>query len=209
MINRVNINNFLSSSRFEGERLIVVYPTDTVYGIGGDPFDIISVSRLIHIKKRKVKPFPILISRREYAYKLAHVGVVSRHLIDKFWPGKLTIVLESKLSLPAIQGSEHVGIRLPGSDKVIRLIEVLGGFLIGTSANISGMPPALTCEEAEKYFGGEVDLYICADDIITGKPSTAVFIDDDKRELSIIREGAISSKELISVCEKIGCKVCQ
>lgn len=207
MHKKINLQEFINLSDIDIENKVFIYPTDTVYGIGGDPFDILTTMKIMRLKGRVRKPFPILISSYRAASKLAYIGSFSRLFISKYWPGKLTILFPARIRIPSILNSRYIGLRMPGNMKVIKFIEKIGGFLIGTSANISGYPPALSCDDAFKYFKEYVDCYICDDKIITGIPSTVISVDEDKKVVHIIREGAISINEISAYCSEVGCNV--
>lgn len=207
MHKKISLWEFINLSDIDIENKILIYPTDTVYGLGGDPFDILSTMKVLHLKGRFKKPFPILISDYSNAIKLANVGRISRLFADRYWPGKLTILFPARIRIPSLLNSRYVGLRIPGDENVINLIKKIGGFIIGTSANLSGYPPALTCEDAYQYFKESVDLYICNDDIIGGIPSSVVSIDEEKKIVYILREGAISIDEISLYCREVGCNV--
>jgi len=187
------------------ENMVFVYPTDTVYGIGGDPFNINVVSRVVHLKKRAIKPFPILISKKDYVYRMASVGDLGNKFIKRFWPGSLTIVSPSKMDIPALLGNANIGIRMPSGENLLSMIEFFNGFLIGTSANISGYPPATTIKDAVKYFKESIDVYIYDDSIISGLPSTAIYINEQENKVTVLRCGALNVTYLKNFCDEIGC----
>ena len=176
---------------------LIVYPTDTVYGLGADPFNEAAVERVFEAKRREAKPMPILVSSVEAARRIAYVSVEAEALIEAFWPGPLTIVLPSRGLLPSrvTAGLSSVGVRMPSHDVALRLIEACGGLLIGTSANISGRQPPRTVEEALAQLGGAVDLALDAGPATYGKPSTVVELRGG--ELKLIREGALSWSEVV------------
>ena len=207
MHKKINLQEFINLSDLDIENKVFIYPTDTVYGLGGDPFDILTTMKILRLKGRMRKPFPILVSSYNKAVKLAYIGRISRIFISKYWPGKLTILFPARIRIPALLDSKYVGLRIPGNENVLKLLEKIGGFLIGTSANISGYPPALSCDEAYKYFEECIDWYICDDNIVSGVPSTVVNIDEDKGTVYIIREGAISINEISVYCREVGCNV--
>lgn len=174
---------------------VIIYPTDTVYGLGGDPFNINTVSRIIHLKRRRGQPFPILVSSPERAFRIIRCDGVVTDLIKSFWPGALTIVGESRFRFPGIFFMDKVGVRMPGHDDLLKLIEWVGGYIIGTSANISGYPPAKSIDDAYRYFHDGVDLYIEGGGI-GGKPSTVVEIDPREGRARITRRGPIDISRL-------------
>lgn len=177
---------------------IIVYPTDTVYGLGCDPFNENAVKKLIKVKGERKKPLPILASSIKDVEKIAFITPLARKLISIFWPGPLTIVLKKKPVLPSIVtfGLDSVGVRVPRNSFTIELIKNCGGLLIGTSANISGATPCTSIEEVLKQLNQKVDLMIDGGKTEIGIGSTV--IDLTKKEIKILREGPISYEEIIS-----------
>ncbi|MEM2896829.1 MAG: L-threonylcarbamoyladenylate synthase [Candidatus Bathyarchaeia archaeon] len=178
---------------------IVVYPTDTVYGLGCDPFNEEAVRRLIEVKGKRKKPLPILASSADDVKRIAFLNPLSKRLIEAFWPGALTIVLKKKPVLPAIVtfGLDSVGVRVPRNPFTIELIKNCGGLLIGTSANISGADPCRSVEEVLKQLNRKIDLIIDGGKAEVGVGSTVV--DLTKEGVKILRKGPISEKEIIAI----------
>lgn len=141
---------------------LIVYPTDTVYGLGADPMNSGAVKRLFDVKRREAKPIPILCDGLESALRLAWLNARSVDLARRHWPGALTIVAPLKEELPyqVHQGSGTVGVRVPASKLCVELIRLCGGLLTGTSANVSGKPACRSAEEAMKEMGAEVDVIL-------------------------------------------------
>ena len=180
---------------------IVIYPTDTVYGIGGDPFNINTVSRILHLKRRVRNPFPILVYNVGYAYRIIDRNIIIDELARMYWPGGLTIVARAKVDIPAAFGERLIGVRVPGHDVLRVLIGMAGGYLIGTSANISGYPPSKSIEEAIKYFGGDVDLYIDGG-VSSDKSSTVIEVGENY--IRVLRRGLLDVGLLESYCRERG-----
>ena len=177
---------------------IFVYPTDTVYGIGCDPFNIISVKRIYEIKKRNIKKgLPILVNSIESAENFAIITKLAKKLMEKFWPGQLTIVLPKKNNVPEIisGGIKTIAIRQPNS-LITRLLanELDSGGIIGTSANLSGLPPPISVNEAINQLGEKVDYYI--DGGITDKKVPSTIIDLTENKPKLLREGSIPFEEI-------------
>ncbi|MBX5326303.1 MAG: L-threonylcarbamoyladenylate synthase [Candidatus Bathyarchaeia archaeon] len=155
---------------------VIVYPTDTVYGLGCDPFNREAVKRIFTIKGERTKPLPILASNIKEAEKIAHVTEQAQKLAEKFWPGPLTMVLLKKPSLLDVVtcGLDSVGVRVPNHPVALELIREAGGLLVGTSANKSGEKPPQTAEEAARQIGEEVDLVLDGGFAPLGESSTIV-----------------------------------
>jgi L-threonylcarbamoyladenylate synthase len=176
---------------------VIVYPTDTVYGLGADAFNSTAVERIYKIKNRpKHRQFPLLIADVERLATLAEpIPEIAWFLARRFWPGGLTLVLPKTDSLPAYLVPEPtVAVRVPNHPVCLALIQHLGNPIIGTSANISGQPAALTAEEVGQQLGGKIDFIINGGKCPGGKESTVV---DITRESPIIlRQGIIPSDEI-------------
>jgi len=178
---------------------LIVYPTDTVYGLGCDPFNTLAVKRLIDAKGQRKKPLPILASDIEHVKTVAKVTETAEKLARKFWPGPLTIVLKKKPQLPQIVtfGRDTVGVRVPNHPVALELLRQGNGLLIGTSANISGKKSTVTAEDAAKQLGDKVDLILDGGRATLGKGSTVVNLAD--RRFRVERIGPISLKEIESI----------
>jgi L-threonylcarbamoyladenylate synthase len=177
---------------------VIVYPTDTFYGLGVDPGNTSAVRKLFSIKGRRTDQ-PILLLVHDQAMLrewVAEITPQAERLMKKFWPGPLTLVFKAKKeTLPELTaGTGTIGLRIPGSALTRQLLAYLGIALTGTSANISGGPSITTAEEALETIGDMVDLVLDGGKTAGGKPSTIVDVSAD--ELKVIREGAISVREL-------------
>jgi L-threonylcarbamoyladenylate synthase len=172
---------------------LVVYPTDTVYGIGCDPFAETAIARLFEAKRRSAKPVPVLCDSIRSAESLGNLSVTALSLARRFWPGALTIVVLARRRFPFLvdQGSGEVGLRVPALDSCVKLIGMCGGFLTGTSANVTGHPSCLTAAEAFETLGGSVDM-ILDGGRREGKESTVVRVRGSSIE--VLREGSVALK---------------
>ncbi len=178
---------------------LVIYPTDTVYGLGADPLNEQAIRRVYAVKRREQKPLPVLVSSIEKARELVYVTPEAEKLMRAFWPGPLTIVLKKRELVPntLTAGRDSLGVRQPNMELTLKLIEYCGGYLIGTSANISGHPAPRTAEEAMKEIGAEVDVVIDAGPCPGGIPSTV--IDLTTQPPKIVREGPIKREQIKEV----------
>jgi len=176
---------------------LVVYPTDTVYGLGCNPFNEDAVKRIFKVKGRGTKPLPVLASDLKAVEKIARVTDTAFILAEKFWPGPLTLVLPKRPSLPSIVSCDmsSVAVRVPNHKIALELIRMSGGLLIGTSANKTGKKPPRTGKEAAKKIGDEVDLVIDNGPAPIGASSTVVDLTQEK--LEILREGPIKLKDIL------------
>ncbi len=180
---------------------IVVYPTDTVYGLGCDPFNPGAVERLVAAKERSKTSLPVLIDNMVTAERLGVLNNTADRIANMFWPGAVTLVVPSRVTISRISDeSNTIGLRVPGHAFARRLASECGGALVGTSANISGRLSCKTVEEVLASLGGHVDLIIDGGPV-QGKESSVVKVIGD--DVTIIREGRIPSEAVLRVARDI------
>jgi L-threonylcarbamoyladenylate synthase len=169
---------------------LIVYPTDTVYGLGCDPFNEAAVTRLFEAKGRESKAVSVLCSSLAKAAELAELSPKALELARAHWPGALTMVCPAKMDLPRrlTQGSLKVGVRVPARQDCIELLDACGGWLTGTSANLSGKPSARDAMDAMKQMGESVDLILDGGHL-AGPESTVVRVSGN--EVAFLRTGPI------------------
>jgi len=177
------------------EGSLVVIPTETVYGIAANSLNEKAVLRLYEIKKRpKDKPFSLHIALKEDVEKYAiDIAPFAWRLIDKFWPGPLTLVLKAK-------ENKKVGIRLPNHKIALSIINEAGIPVVCPSANLSGNPAPQTVDDVLKDLDGLVDLIVDSGPTPLGKESTVV--DVTELPIKILREGAILSDEIKEIANR-------
>ena len=184
---------------------LVAFPTDTVYGLGASANVPQAVERVYMVKKRPPNmALPLLLADISQISEVAEpVPPIVWLLADKFLPGALTIVLPKSKSVPDIitAGGMTVAIRVPAHPVPVALARGSGAPIVGTSANLSGKPSALTADEVKSQFGDEVDLVIDGGRCPGGKASTVVDVTGETP--TILREGAVSEEELRGVCGNI------
>lgn len=175
----------------------MVYPTDTVYGLGCDPLNSSAVERLYAAKGRQAKPVPVLCGTLADAEVLVKLSPRARELARQFWPGALTIVapLAKAVSEQLHQGTRTLGVRVPGSKDCQDLIAACGGILVGTSANRSGTPSARTARDASQQLGSVVDLIVDGG-TLHGRESTVVEV--LKGEIIVLRKGPVGVTGVMS-----------
>jgi L-threonylcarbamoyladenylate synthase len=177
---------------------IVAFPTDTVYGLGAAISFPQAVARVYDVKKRPQNmPLPLLLADKSQIGEVAEaVPPVAWLLAAKFLPGALTMVLFKSKAVPdtVSGGGKTVAIRIPAHPVPLALIKGLGAPIVGTSANLSGQPSALTAEEAYTQLNGRVDLIIDGGRCPGGRESTVVDLTSETP--LVLREGAISKEEL-------------
>ena len=177
---------------------LVAFPTDTVYGVGALAFDQRAIESIYAAKDRPVeKAIPVLIGDKEDLAKVADdVPLVALRLIDRFWPGPLTVLVPKKATLPeAISATSTVGVRVPDHEVARGLLQLAGPMAV-TSANISGKASPITARQVLAQLGGRIAMIIDGGETPGGIPSTLV--DCMGTEIQILREGPISKEELLS-----------
>lgn len=186
---------------------VIAFPTDTVYGLGAAMNIDAAVERVYRIKERpRNMALPLLLADLDQLDDIAPVIPTYVFILGgKFWPGPLTLVIPKADSVSDIVsgGAKTVAVRIPAHPIPTALARGVGTPIVGTSANLSGQPNALTAEEARAQLGDKVDLTIegeCAG----GKESTVV--DLSGASPVILRAGAISKEELGRICPDITVK---
>lgn len=182
---------------------VIGIPTDTVYGLSADPFNLSAIEQVFHVKGRPdTRALPILVSSIEQAATLARdLPEGFLRLADKFWPGPLTIVVEAthRLPLKVTGNSGRVALRWPNSPIATALIDASGGPVTGTSANLSGYPTCTNAAQIVEQLGERLQLVLDSGETGATQGSTIVRVDDD--HWSIIREGAVTEPEIKKVLE--------
>ena len=176
---------------------IIAIPTDTVYGIGADPFNAEAVQKLYTLKGRpEEKPIPLVLGSTDNVEKVAqNLSGFFYHLTDRFWPGGLTIIVEAKNLPPQLTaGSNTVGLRIPNQPLLLRILEEFGGPVAITSANLSGTPAAISPAEFGKELSSQID-YIVDDGKTPGTIPSTVY-DISMSPPVVRRHGVISAETL-------------
>jgi len=184
---------------------IVACPTDTVYGVGAAINIEPAVERVYRIKGRPLgRALPILLADKSQMAEVARVvPPLAWRLADRFFPGALTIVLFKSESVPDIVtgGRKTVAVRVADHPIPIAIVRGLGVPIVGTSANLSGSPSALTAEEVRAQIGDRVDMIIDGGRCPGGIESTIIDVSGEKPR--ILRQGPISMEELKTVCPSL------
>lgn len=185
--------------------LLVVLPTDTVYGVAADAFDADAVQALLDAKGRgREMPPPVLVSSATTLDALA-VGVpdYARALVERFWPGPLTIVCRQQTSLQWDLGETRgtVAVRMPDHDVALAVLERTGPLAV-SSANVTGRPAARDADEAAEMLGDSVEVVVDGGAVPGGEASTIV--DCTGSQGRVLRRGALSLDELNEVLEPLG-----
>ena len=184
---------------------VVVFPTETVYGIGANCFDIEAVKRIYKIKNRPFnKPINLLVSNIDMINQVAKdITELEYAIIKKFFPGPLTIILKKKDIVPNIvtANGDTVGVRMPANEIALKLIEKAGVPLATPSANISGRPSGINIDDIMNDFKDKVNYFIDDGPSKIGYASTIVQVIDGVPH--ILRQGSITEEEIKSVCKKM------
>jgi L-threonylcarbamoyladenylate synthase len=174
---------------------VVLYPSDTIYGLGCDPFNQRAVERLYELKQKKErKGFLVLVPNPSWVEKLTReVSSCGRRLQVDFWPGPVTILFLGNPSLPEglLGAGGRIGLRCPASLFLRSWLRALGGPLVSTSANLSGQILAGSVADLRELFAAHVDLFLEAGDLENNEPSTVVDVTLDPPQ--IVRCGAASA----------------
>lgn len=197
-------NNIMIASQIVERGGLVIYPTETVYGLGCDPFNVEAVKQIVTVKGIRKKPLPVLAASMKDAEKIATFSQKGKILAAKFWPGPLTLVVHKKTSLPDIVtfGLDSVGVRIPDNAVALRLVCMSGGLLIGSSANRSGEKPPRTVQEVADELKEKVDIVLNGGTSARGRPSTVVELTSGKPR--ILRQGPIRLKEILNALAPSG-----
>ncbi len=188
----------LEAARVVHDGGLVIFPTETVYGIAADNANPEAMKRLREVKKRSEgKPFAVMVAQKDLVRNYtAYADPRLFKLIDRYWPGPLTVIVP--LAPGLAQGAEGtIGIRIPGHPVALKLVENSHCTIAAPSANFEGSPPPTTCDAALAQLDGLVDLAIDSGEVEIGTASTIVdFTGEAPR---IAREGAIARQDIDAV----------
>ncbi|ANS78655.1 TsaC protein (YrdC domain) required for threonylcarbamoyladenosine t(6)A37 modification in tRNA [Serinicoccus hydrothermalis] len=182
------------------EGKVVVLPTDTVYGVGADAFDVVAVAMVLAAKHRgREMPPPVLVPNPRTVDGLAtDLPMYARMLMRHFWPGPLTLVLRAQPSLQWDLGETNgtVALRMPDDEIALSLLAEVGPLAV-SSANVTGQPAATTAQEALDQLGGAVAAYLDGGPRTGGEPST--ILDCTGEEPVVLRLGALGAEDIRAV----------
>ncbi|MDP3697479.1 MAG: L-threonylcarbamoyladenylate synthase [Candidatus Taylorbacteria bacterium] len=172
---------------------IIICPTDTLYGIGCNALDGKAVRKIFEIKDRPLsKPLPIIVRDIKWAKELADVSKKNEKILQKIWPGRVTVVLPKKEIIPDIltSGKKTVGIRMPDYPLIDQLLKIFGYPIVSTSANISGEEPTQDINQIIEIFSRRLtrqpDLALDAGILPKSEPSAILDLTGDKPKISRI-----------------------
>ncbi|MFW9821638.1 MAG: L-threonylcarbamoyladenylate synthase [Candidatus Thorarchaeota archaeon] len=194
------------------EGKIIAFPTNSVYGIGGDPLNFDVINRLYQIKFRdRSKGFLLLASDIEEVLKIAEFNEIAHKLAEKYWPGQLTLILKKKspniIPSEVTASKDTIGLRIPENKIILEILKMLKsrghlGVIIGTSANYSGEPPCVSGEEVAKKILSPIDLIIDG-----GKSKSQIsttIVDCSTTTPKFLRIGQIPKEEILELLSKNG-----
>lgn len=177
---------------------VIVYPTDTVYGLGCDARNVEAIKRINKIKgERQLKPFLVLVSDFNMLHKYCFANLEQMEYLKKVWftpasqagPGPVTVILKRRPNLPdeLTAGQNSLAVRLPQDDFLIKMIGAAGFPIVSTSLNLKGEKPLCSVKKVESHFKYKPDLIIDAGECKTTKPSKLVDLRDIKN-IKVIRK---------------------
>jgi L-threonylcarbamoyladenylate synthase len=191
----MNLNQAIASLK-RGD--VIVFPTETVYGLGADALNPAAVEKVFRLKGRNPDtPIPIIVADQAMLKDLLEeIPPMARKLMERFWPGPLTLVLPAVPGTPKqlLNRTGGIGVRISSQPIATQLARELGRPLTATSANPSGRPAAATIEQAQNYFAGEIKIFIDGGKLPSKTGSSVVEVIDGR--IKIIREGEISADSL-------------
>ena len=177
---------------------VIVFPTETLYGLGADGLNGVAVERVFALKGRDPeKPIPLLVANRQMLLTVVReIPPKALKLMQEFWPGPLTLVLPAREDIPKplISQSGGVGVRISSHPIATQLVHVLGRPLTATSANPSGKEPARSLAQARHYFRDRVSVYVNGGLLTSRTGSTVVEVKG--RSIKMVREGEIPASEI-------------
>lgn len=200
---QIDDSNILKIANALREGKLVVFPTDTVYGIGTNAYNKEACEKIYEVKGRpKHKPLSVLISDISMLKEMVdHISLAEQKLMDAFWPGPLTIKFKKKEGiLPNVVSAddEYVRVRLINEQSLVhKLIKKAGVPIVAPSANLSGSLTGTKIENIVNELGGKVDYILDCGDIENDTVSTIVQVEEGK--VVVIREGKIKKEELARI----------
>ena len=189
IINEDELNNVIDVIEKGG---VVVFPTDTVYGVATNSLDETAIKKLFELKGRNDnKPICVLTSNVDKIKKIAYINEEEQKIIDKYMPGALTIILNKKNNVSNVLTSnlDTVGVRIPNNEIALRILGKLDYPLATTSANISGMEAAVKIDDIIQVFNNKVDIIV--DGGITDLNMSSTRVKIENNEIKVLREGTI------------------
>lgn len=185
---------------------VIIFPTDTVYGIGCDPFNDLAVKRIFEIKNReKNKPLPVLAATVDRVGKIARMDRVATTLARSYWPGRLTIVCplqDRRISSLVSANSGKIAVRIPGNKCILKLLRECT-YLTGTSANRSGEDSMRDIWQIISSRLEGIDRVLDGGSLTDSMESTVIDVCNQMRPI-VLRSGAVASDEIFETLRREG-----
>ena len=179
---------------------VIAFPTQHLYGLGADAFNADAVNRVFEIKRRpNDKPLLVLIDKEYDLTRLVQqIPYAAKRIMERFWPGAVTIVFEAKHILPInlTAGTERIGVRMPEHPVALALASAVQGPITATSANITGNSGCSLVSEMDPLITDKLDLIVDVGALKGGIGSTVVDVTADPPK--ILRQGAVSEKDIFA-----------
>ena len=175
---------------------VIIFPTDTVYGIGCNPYDANAVKKIYEIKSReKIKSLPVLASSIEIVKQISIIDEFTEKIIKKYWPGPLTLILKlkDKNLKKSLNLEDKIAVRIPNSVCTLKLLNKCN-LIVGTSANVSGDSSFTNPQECMKNVKN-YDVFVDGGTITSKGESTIIEIENEK--IHVIREGALKKEDIV------------
>ena len=175
---------------------VIIFPTDTVYGIGCNPYDVNAVKKIYQIKSReKTKSLPVLASSIEIVKQITIIDEFTEKIVKKYWPGPLTLILKlkDKNLKKSLNLEDKIAVRIPNSVCTLKLLNKCN-LIVGTSANVSGDSSFTDPQECMKNVKN-YDVFVDGGTITSKGESTIIEIENEK--IHVIREGALKKEDIV------------
>ena len=175
---------------------VIIFPTDTVYGIGCNPYDVNAVKKIYQIKSReKIKSLPVLASSIEIVKQITIIDEFTEKIVKKYWPGPLTLILKlkDKNLKKSLNLEDKIAVRIPNSVCTLKLLNKCN-LIVGTSANVSGDSSFTNPQECMKNVKN-YDVFVDGGTITSKGESTIIEIENEK--IHVIREGALKKEDIV------------
>ena len=175
---------------------VIIFPTDTVYGIGCNPYNANAVKKIYQIKSReKTKSLPVLASSIEIVKQITIMDEFTEKIVKKYWPGPLTLILKlkDKNLKKSLNLEDKIAVRIPNSVCTLKLLNKCN-LIVGTSANVSGDSSFTNPQECIKNIKN-YDVFVDGGTITSKGESTIIEIENEK--IHVIREGALKKEDIV------------
>lgn len=192
--------DLLRAAKYLKDGQVIGYPTETIYGLGGDVFNHKSIKRIYDLKSRDYGlPIAVLVSDLDMLKDVVvSVPDYVIPIMKKFWPGPLTICFTASANIPKdlVSNTGKIGVRISSHPVATGIVKVFGRPITTTSANLTDFPPSLCVKHIVKYFGEKVPCIVDSGECEPSRGSTVIDLADDS--MRVIRDGAIPANEVIS-----------